>query len=147
MVPPIRTRRQGSCQASAGHLEQCAEFLPLRNRGLGPLAVTVLSIPFARRATATACAAVQSTAPLFRRRRPAGLSALGPRLLSQGTNQARRGYGTGNKWRSDGVCSLTKLASVEVLHVRHPLFGRLRWRSRNQAGSGRRGRNGSRVPW
>jgi hypothetical protein len=31
-----------SCQASAEHFQQCAEFLPLRNRGLGPLAVTVL---------------------------------------------------------------------------------------------------------
>jgi hypothetical protein len=29
-------------QASAEHLQQCAEFLPLRNRALGPLAVTVL---------------------------------------------------------------------------------------------------------
>jgi hypothetical protein len=28
-----------SCQASAEHFEQCAEFLPLRNRGLGPLAM------------------------------------------------------------------------------------------------------------
>jgi len=31
-----------SCQASAKHFEQCAEFLPFRNRGLGPLSVTVL---------------------------------------------------------------------------------------------------------
>jgi hypothetical protein len=31
------------CQASAEHSQQCAEFLPLRNRSLGPLAVTVLS--------------------------------------------------------------------------------------------------------
>jgi hypothetical protein len=38
-----------------------------RLRLLSPLAVTVLPIPFARRAAATACAAVQSTAPLFRR--------------------------------------------------------------------------------
>src|SRR5215471_3425801 len=36
-------------QASAKHFEQCAEFLPLRNRGLGPLAMTVLPIAFARR--------------------------------------------------------------------------------------------------
>jgi hypothetical protein len=47
-----------SCQASAEHFQQRAEFLLLRNRGLGPLAVTVLPIPLARRATATACAAV-----------------------------------------------------------------------------------------
>jgi hypothetical protein len=47
---------------SAEQFRQCAEFLPLCNRGLGPLAVTVLPIPFARRAAATACAAVQSTA-------------------------------------------------------------------------------------
>jgi len=56
-----------SCQASAEHFQQCAEFLPLRNRGLRPLAVTVLPIALARRGTATACAAVQSTARLFRR--------------------------------------------------------------------------------
>jgi len=33
-----------SRQASAEHFQQCAEFPPLRNRGLGPLAVTVLPI-------------------------------------------------------------------------------------------------------
>ena len=38
------------CQASTEHLQQCAEFLLLRNRGLGPLAVTVLPIALARRA-------------------------------------------------------------------------------------------------
>ena len=48
---------------SAKHFEQCAELLLLSNRGLGPLAVTVLPIPFARRAAATACAAVQSFRP------------------------------------------------------------------------------------
>jgi hypothetical protein len=52
-------------QVGAEHFQQSAEFLPLRNRDLGPLAVTVLPIPFAGRAAATACAAVQSTAPLF----------------------------------------------------------------------------------
>jgi len=37
-----------------------------RNRGLGPLAVPeLLPIALARRGTATACAAVQSTAALF----------------------------------------------------------------------------------
>jgi hypothetical protein len=56
-----------SCQASAEHFQQCGEFPLLRNRGLGPLAVTVLAIPLARRAAATACAAVQPTASLFRR--------------------------------------------------------------------------------
>ena len=54
-----------SCQASAEHLKRCAEFALFRNRGLGPLAVTVLAIPLARRAAATACAAVESAAPLF----------------------------------------------------------------------------------
>src|SRR6516165_6390717 len=44
MVPRIRIRRQGSCQASAEHFQQCAEFLLLRNRGLGTLTVTVLSV-------------------------------------------------------------------------------------------------------
>src|SRR5262249_18334840 len=38
MVPRIRTRRQGSGQASAKHFQQCVEFLPPCNRGLGPLA-------------------------------------------------------------------------------------------------------------
>ena len=52
-----------SCQPGAQQFQQCAEFSLLRNRGLGPLAVTVLPIPLARRAAATACAAVQSTAP------------------------------------------------------------------------------------
>jgi len=50
--------RRISCQASAEHSQQCAEFLPFRNRGLGALAVPVLTIPLARRAAATACAAV-----------------------------------------------------------------------------------------
>jgi hypothetical protein len=54
MVPRIRTRRQGSCHASTEHFQHCAEFLLLRYRGLGPLAVTVLAIPLARRAAATA---------------------------------------------------------------------------------------------
>src|SRR6516225_12241780 len=54
-----------SCQASTEHFQQCAEFPLLGNRGLGPLAVTVLPMPFARRAAATACAAVQSTATPF----------------------------------------------------------------------------------
>jgi len=35
--------------------------------------VTVLAVSLTRRGTATACAAVQSTAPLFRRWRPAGV--------------------------------------------------------------------------
>ena len=38
-----------SPQASAKRFQQCAEFLPLRNRALSPLAVTVLPIPPARR--------------------------------------------------------------------------------------------------
>src|SRR5262245_58245827 len=54
-----------SCHASAEHFQQCAEFPLLRNRGLGPLAVTVLAISLTRRGTATACAAVQSTARPF----------------------------------------------------------------------------------
>jgi len=45
------------CQASAEHLEECAEFWLLRNRGLRALAVTELPIPLARRAAATPCAA------------------------------------------------------------------------------------------
>jgi hypothetical protein len=71
-------------QASAEHFQQCAEFALLRNRGFGSLAVTVLPIPLARRAAAAACAAVQSTAALFRRWRPAGLPTLGPRSAPTG---------------------------------------------------------------
>src|SRR5262249_23048212 len=73
-----------SCQASTEHFEQCAEFALLCNRGLGPLAVTVLPIPLARRGTATSCAAVQSTAPFFRRWRPAWPPALRPRSALTG---------------------------------------------------------------
>jgi hypothetical protein len=47
-----------SSQASAKHFQQCTEFVPLRNRGLRALAVPELPIPLARRAAATACAAV-----------------------------------------------------------------------------------------
>jgi hypothetical protein len=72
MVPVQAPNFTYSCQASAEHLEECAEFSLRRNRGLGPLAVTELPIVLAGRAAATACAAVQSTAFLFRRWRPAG---------------------------------------------------------------------------
>ena len=47
----MRKAAQSVCsrQASAEHFEQCAEFLPLRNRGLRPLAVPELPIALARR--------------------------------------------------------------------------------------------------
>jgi hypothetical protein len=84
-VPPgadtirwARASGAGSRQAGAEHFQQCDEFVPLRNSSLRPFAVTVLPIPLATRAATTACAAVQSTAPLFCRWRPAGLPALGP---------------------------------------------------------------------
>jgi hypothetical protein len=38
---------------SAEHFQQCAESLLLRNRGLSPLAVTVLPVPLGGRAAAT----------------------------------------------------------------------------------------------
>ena len=60
-------RQNCSRQASPEHFQQCAKFLPLRNRGVGPLAVTILPIALASRGTATSCAAVQSTTSLFRR--------------------------------------------------------------------------------
>ena len=53
-----RAAQDRLCQASTEHFEQCAEFALFRNRGLGPLAVTVLPIPLARRGAATVCAAV-----------------------------------------------------------------------------------------
>jgi hypothetical protein len=34
---------------SAEQFQQCAEFLPFRNRALGPLTVTVSPVPLARR--------------------------------------------------------------------------------------------------
>ena len=52
------TKPRELCQAVAEHFQQCAESPLLCNRGLGALAVTVLPISLARRATATACAAV-----------------------------------------------------------------------------------------
>jgi hypothetical protein len=79
-TPPDATPREIGAshlrirQASAEHLKQRAEPPSLCNRSLGPLAVAVLPIPLARRAAATACAAVQSTASLFRPWRPAGLA-------------------------------------------------------------------------
>src|SRR5215831_8375737 len=51
-----------SSQASAEHFKQCAEFLLLRNRGLGPIAATVLPIPLARRGAAAA-KATEAAAP------------------------------------------------------------------------------------
>src|SRR5262249_61704708 len=60
------------------------EFPLLRTRGRVPLAVTVLPISLASRGTATSCAAVQSTAPFFRRWRPAGFPALRPRAALTG---------------------------------------------------------------
>jgi hypothetical protein len=60
MHSALRNEDSAPCsrQASAQHFQQCAEFLPLRNRGLGSLAVTVLPITVASRAATTACAAV-----------------------------------------------------------------------------------------
>jgi hypothetical protein len=55
-----------SCQPSAKQFQQRAESPLLCNGRLGPFAVTVLAISLTRRGTATACAAVQSTASLFR---------------------------------------------------------------------------------
>src|SRR5262249_60028819 len=80
-----RRPRQGDCILGVAHyqlsgyvalliFEHCGELALLRNRGLGPLAVTVCPIALARTAAATACAGVQSTAPLFRRQRPARCS-------------------------------------------------------------------------
>jgi hypothetical protein len=51
-----------SSQASAEHFKQCAEFLLLRNRGLGPIAATALPIPLARRGAAAA-KATEAAAP------------------------------------------------------------------------------------
>jgi hypothetical protein len=60
-----RAAQDSSCQASAELFEQRAEFLPLRNRGLGPLAVAVLPIPLARRAAATSAPPCNRQRPFF----------------------------------------------------------------------------------
>jgi hypothetical protein len=49
------TRFYDSGQATTEHFEQCAEFPPLSNRGLGPLAVPVLPIALARRPPPQTC--------------------------------------------------------------------------------------------
>jgi hypothetical protein len=61
VVLRIGSPRQSSCQTGAEHFQQCAEFAVFCNRGLGPLAVTVLPVPLTSRPAATACAAVQSS--------------------------------------------------------------------------------------
>jgi hypothetical protein len=43
----MRLKRSYS-QSGTQHFQRCAEFLALRNRGLGPLAVTVMAVPLAR---------------------------------------------------------------------------------------------------
>ena len=73
-----------SSQSSPEHLQQCAELSTLRNRGLGPLAVTILPVAFAGRRAATRCPAVQSTSPFTGRGAPAGVPAPGPRTASTG---------------------------------------------------------------
>jgi|SRR5262249_3958493 len=80
-------------RASAEHFQKCTEFPPLRNRALGPLAVTALPIPLARRAAATVCAAVQSAVAFFRRWRPA--------TSHYASSAAERSYGRLLRW----VCS------------------------------------------
>src|SRR5215831_13388102 len=60
-------------QASAEHLQQCAQSRPWSARRDG------IAHSVRQEGHATACAAVQSTAPLLRRWRPAGHATLGPR--------------------------------------------------------------------
>jgi hypothetical protein len=85
----VRASGAGSRQAVRSIFSERAEFPTLRNSSLRTLAVTVLPIPLASRAAATACAAVQPTAPLFRRWRPAGLAAPGPRSAFAGSSGTR----------------------------------------------------------
>jgi hypothetical protein len=94
-----------SHQTSAEQFQQSAEFLPLRNRGLGSLAVTVLPLPLARRAAATACAAVQPTAPLFCRWQPAGLPTTGPRSALTGflARRSTLSLHVADNWPSAGI--------------------------------------------
>jgi hypothetical protein len=47
MMPSQAPDFMYSGQASTEHFEQCAEFALFRNRGLGPVAVTLLAIPLA----------------------------------------------------------------------------------------------------
>jgi len=66
-IPGIFRRLGAASGLLSEHFQGRAESAPLRNRALGPVAVTVLPIPLAGRATATPCATVQQTASLFRR--------------------------------------------------------------------------------
>src|SRR5262245_9346491 len=75
---------------NAEHFQQCAEFLPFRNRGFGPRAVTVLPVPFARRAAATS----------LRRRAidSAPFSSLGERQKGRPAVSERRGLPLAGDW-------------------------------------------------
>src|SRR5262249_55886086 len=106
-------------RASAEHFQKCTEFPPLRNRALGPLAVTALPIPLARRAAATVCAAVQSAVAFFRRWRPA--------TSHYASSAAERSYGRLLRW----VCSVSHQVSHQGSEKGEPLnVGG--WRSESQ---------------
>ena len=62
-------------QASAEHSQQCAEFPLLRNRGLGPLAVTVLPIALARRGVPLPLAPPSRRSSIWRNNRGSELVA------------------------------------------------------------------------
>jgi len=66
-IPGIFRRLGAASGLLSEHFQGRAESAPLRNRALGPVAVTVLPIPLAGRAAATPFATVQPTASLFRR--------------------------------------------------------------------------------
>jgi hypothetical protein len=59
-----RLRLSTSHEAGTQHLQQCAEFPPLRDCGLSPFAMTILPVPLSGRAAAYRLA-VQAASPLF----------------------------------------------------------------------------------
>src|SRR5262249_23791640 len=75
---------------NAEHFQQCAEFLPFRNRGLGRRAVTVLPVRFAGRPAATS----------LRRRAidSAPFSSLGERQKGRPAVTERRGLPLAGDW-------------------------------------------------
>ena len=64
-------------QPSPEHFQQCAEFPPLRNRRLGPFAVTILPIPLAGIADVSG----QPLSPRSRRQ-PALMASYPPSIAS-----------------------------------------------------------------
>jgi len=89
-----------SCQTSAEHFQQCGEFLPVRNRGLRPLAVTVLPVPLTRRATYRLRRRAIDSAPFSSLVRPATSCA---RNVSGYPRSSSNSYHAANAERTEAI--------------------------------------------